>query len=64
MSGEQNKKNMNEIAQNGLELEINGESTTIQIKASSNPEAVGVCDLVLIVTKSPDTRGALESAKK
>jgi 2-dehydropantoate 2-reductase len=40
-------------AQNGLRLETAGHTATVPVRASSDPAALGVQDLVVVAVKAP-----------
>lgn len=51
------------IAEEGLRLTYRGETAVIPVHATARPAEVGVCDVVLVMTKHRHTRDALESAR-
>ena len=51
------------LSERGLRIRYSSHSQRIAVKASCDPKDAGVCDVVIVMTKFPDTASALESAK-
>ncbi len=52
------------ITQNGLQIEREGKTRTVKIKATADPEQIGQAELVIIFVKSSRTKSAAETARK
>jgi 2-dehydropantoate 2-reductase len=53
---------INELKQNGLKIEREGETRTVRLNAASDPRQIGESELVLIFVKSTQTQSAAQSA--
>jgi 2-dehydropantoate 2-reductase len=51
------------LRRDGLRLDSADGTHTVHVAATDDPREIGLVDLVLIVTKSPDTRAAADSAR-
>jgi 2-dehydropantoate 2-reductase len=55
-------KHMQTINQDGLRIEREGKSRTVEIKATADPQQIGQAELVIIFVKSSQTKSAAETA--
>ena len=57
------RKHVRTINQNGLRIEREGKTRTVEIKASDDPHQIGRAELVIVFVKSSQTNLAAETAK-
>ena len=57
------REHVRTINQNGLQIEREGKTRTVKIKASDDPHQVGRAELVIVFVKSSQTNLAAETAK-
>ena len=57
------REHVRTINQNGLQLEWEGKTRTVEIKATDDPHQVGRAELVIVFVKSSQTNLAAETAK-
>ena len=57
------REHVRSINQNGLRIEREGNTRTVEIKATDNPLQVGRAELVIVFVKSSQTNVAAETAK-
>jgi len=55
-------EHMQTINQDGLRIELEGKSRTVEIKATADPQQIGQAELVIIFVKSSQTKSAAETA--
>jgi 2-dehydropantoate 2-reductase len=55
-------KHMQTINQDGVRIEREGKSRTVEIKATADPQQIGEAELVIIFVKSSQTNSAAETA--
>ena len=57
------REHVQAIDQNGLQIEREGKTRTIKIKATAEPQQIGQAELVIIFVKSSRTKSAAETAQ-
>lgn len=52
------------VNENGLRIEREGKTRTVSVRAVTDPDGIGIADLILVFVKSTQTKAAAETAKK
>jgi 2-dehydropantoate 2-reductase len=58
------KDHVDAINKDGLIVEVKNQKETLKAKASNNGAEVGVCDVVIVLVKGPQTRSSIEEYKE